>query len=150
MEEWEIDFGEILLPEEGGICEFFIVVNRRTSRLVYVEANQGYNAVTTLEAVARLFVLCGIPKRLRFDRDVWLWGAWTRDSYPSPFICFLRTLGIQDVVCPPYRPDLKPFLERCIGTLKYEWFARHAPESFADALERLEQFPHYYNDQRLH
>jgi hypothetical protein len=82
MEEWEIDCGEIWLPEEGGLCEFFIVVDRGTSRLVYVEANQGYNAVTALEAVARLFVLRGMPKPLRFDRDVRLWGAWRRDSYP--------------------------------------------------------------------
>jgi hypothetical protein len=150
MEEWEIDFGEIWLPDEGGIFEFFIVVDRGTSRLVYIEASQGYNAVTALEATARLFVLRGMPKRLRFDRDVRLWGAWTRDSYPSPFVRFLRTLGIQDVVCPPHRPDLKPFVERCIGTLKYEWFARHAPTSFVDALETLEQFPRYYNDQRPH
>ncbi|MBC7870552.1 MAG: transposase [Chitinophagaceae bacterium] len=149
MEEWEMDFGEIWLPDEG-MCEFFVVVDRGTSRLVYVEASRGYNAVTALEAVLRLFVLYGLPQRLRFDRDVRLWGAWTRDSYPSPFIRFLRVIGVEDVVCPPRRPDLKPFVERCIGTLKYEWFARHFPATFADALEMVEQFPHYYNDERPH
>jgi transposase InsO family protein len=149
MEEWELDFGEIWLPEEG-VFEFFMVVDRGTSRLVYLEGSQGYTAETALEAVARLFVLHGLPKRLRFDRDVRLWGAWTRDSYPSPFVRFLRVLGVKDVICPPRRPDLKPFVERCIQTLKYEWFARQFPTSLAQALERLEEFPHYYNDQRPH
>jgi hypothetical protein len=148
MEEWEVDFAELWLPDEGGIVEFFLVVDRGTSRLVYIEATQGYTAVTALEAVARLFVLYGLPQRLRFDRDVRLWGAWTRDSYPSPFIRFLRTVGVQPVVCPPRRPDLKPFVERCIGTLKHEWFARRPPPTFADALEWLEGFPRYYNDER--
>ena len=44
MEEWEMDFGEISLGEEG-VFEFFIVVDRGTSRLVYLEASEGYNAV---------------------------------------------------------------------------------------------------------
>ncbi len=149
MEEWEIDFAEIWLRDEG-VFEFFVVVDRGTSRLVYVEGNRGYNAETTLEAMAKLFILCGLPKRIRFDRDVRLWGAWTRDSYPSPFVRFLRVLGITNVVCPPRRPDLKPFVERCIQTLKYEWFGRKYPQTFAEATELLEEFPYYYNDERPH
>lgn len=149
MEEWEVDFGEIWLAEEG-VFEFFVVIDRGTSRLVYVEGSRGYTAETALEAVTRLFMKHGLPKRLRFDRDVRLWGAWTRDSYPSPFVRFLRVLGIQDVICPPHRPDLKPFVERGIQTLKYEWLARKMPTTFAEAQERLEDFPAYYNDQRPH
>jgi hypothetical protein len=149
MEEWEIDFGEIWLRDEG-VFEFLVVVDRGTSRLVYVEGGTGYTAETALEVVARLFVLCGIPKRIRFDRDVRLWGAWTRDSYPSPFVRFLRVLGVEDVICPPHRPDLKPFVERGIQTLKYEWFGRQFPATVRDAIEVLEQFPHYYNDERPH
>jgi len=149
MEEWEIDFAEIWLRDEG-VFEFFVVVDRGTSRLVYIEGSAGYNTETTLEAMARLFILCGLPKRIRFDRDVRLWGAWTRDSYPSPFIRFLRVLGIIDVVCPPRRPDLKPFVERCIQTIKYEWFARQYPSSFSEAKALLEEFPYYYNDERPH
>jgi transposase InsO family protein len=148
--EWELDFGELWLPDEASSIEFLLVVDRGTSRLVYLEARRGYNAVTALEALARLLVLHGVPERLRFDRDVRLWGAWTRDSYPSPFIRFLRVLGVEPDVCPPHRPDLKPFVERCIGTLKHEWFARQRPTTFAAAVEQLEQFAHYYNDQRPH
>jgi hypothetical protein len=149
MEEWELDFGEIWLGDEGKF-EFLLVVDRGTSRVVYVEGSTGYTAETALEAVARLFVLCGMPKRLRFDRDVRLWGAWTRDSYPSPFVRFLRVLGVRDVICPPRRPDLKPYVERCVETVKYEWFARQFPTTFGAAVELLEHFPYYHNDERPH
>jgi hypothetical protein len=37
MQEWEIDFGEIYL-EESGVFEFFIVVDRGTSRLIYTSS----------------------------------------------------------------------------------------------------------------
>ncbi len=80
MEEWEMDFGEIFLGEDEGVFESFVVVDRGTSRLVYLEGGSGYNAETALEAVVRLFDTCGLPKRLRFDRDVRLWGAWTAGS----------------------------------------------------------------------
>jgi hypothetical protein len=84
-----------------------------------------------LLAVARLFNLHGLPQRLRFDRDVRLWGAWTRDSYPSSLVRFLRAVEVEPVICPPRRPDKKPFVERCIGTLKHEWFARFSPATLA-------------------
>ena len=98
----------------------------------------------------RLFAQQGLPKRLRFDRDPRLWGSWTRDSYPSPLIRLLRALGVEPVICPPHRPDKKPFVERCIATLKYEWLARHAPTTFADALALLEPFQRYYHTERPH
>jgi hypothetical protein len=150
MDEWEIDFGEIFLPDDDTVFEFFMVVDRGTSRLIYLEGSTGYNAETALEALVRLFSTCGLPKRLRFDRDPRLWGAWSRDSYPSPMIRMLRVLGIEDVPCPPHRPDKKPFVERCIETLKYEHFARFAPTTLAEAQAVLANFPHYYNEQRPH
>jgi hypothetical protein len=141
MEEWELDFGQIRLSEEE-IFEFLLVMDRGISRLVYLEGSSGYNAETALEAVAQLFLLHGLPKRLRFDRDVRLWGAWTRDSYPSAFVRFLTVLGVEPVICPPRRPDLKPIVERGIFTFKYEGLARQAAQTLAEALERSESFPH--------
>ena len=148
-EEWEMDFGQIRIDEET-IFEFFVVVDRGTSRVIYLEGSEGYNAETSLEAVARLLLSQGMPKRLRFDRDSRLVGSWTRDSYPSPLLRFLRVVGVEPVVCPPYRPDLKPFVERTIKTLKREWLARHAPDTLADAHEVLPGFLHYHNAQRMH
>ncbi len=148
MEEWEMDFGEIYLGEVEGTLEFFLVVDRGTSRVVYLEGAAGYQAVSALEAVMRLFVREGLPKRLRFDRDPRLWGSWTRDSYPSPLVRLLHALGVEPIVCPPHRPDKKPMVERCIRTLKYEWLARHSPTTFADAHALLEPFVVYHNTAR--
>lgn len=148
MTEWEMDFGEIHLEEWK--VEFFLVVDRGTSHVVYLESSDGYNAVTALQAVAQLLLLHGCPKQLRFDRDPRLWGSWTRDSYPSPLVRFLRVMGIEPIVCPPRRPDKKPFVERCIRTLKEEWLRYFSPATRAEAYELLEAFPNYYNTSRPH
>jgi hypothetical protein len=140
-EEWEMDFGQIRLDEET-IFEFFLVV--------YLEGSTGYNAETALEAVTRLLMSQGLPKRLRFDRDSRFIGSWTRDSYPSPLVRFLRVLNVEPVVCPPYRPDKKPFVERTIKTLKREWLAKFVPTTLAEAHEVLPGFVHYHNAQRVH
>jgi hypothetical protein len=148
-EEWEMDFGQIRI-DEATIFEFFLVVDRGTSRVVYLEGSTGYNAETALEAVARLLLVHGLPKRLRFDRDSRFVGSWTRDSYPSPLIRFLRVVNVEPVVCPPYRPDKKPFVERTIKTLKREWLAKFSPATLAEAYEVLPGFVHYHNAQRVH
>lgn len=77
-------------------------------------------------------------------------GSWTRDSYPSPLTRLLRVLGVEPVICPPHRPDLKPVVERCIGTLKHEWLAYHSPATLADGLALLPLFIPYHNQQRPH
>lgn len=148
-EEWEMDFGEIRIDYLTKL-EFFLVIDRGTSRVIYVEGSMGYNAESALEAVARLFVTCGMPQRLRFDRDPRFVGAWTADSYPAALVRFLRVLGVEEVICPPRRPDLKPFIERCIGELKHEWLARFSLETYADAIEVLPDFLHYHNTDRIH
>jgi hypothetical protein len=149
-EEWELDFGEIYLGPVEGSLEFLLVVDRGTSRVVHIEGTSGYRAESAIEAVIRLFAAHGLPKRLRFDRDPRLWGSWTRDSYPSPFIRLLHALSVEPIVCPPHRPDKKPMVERCIGTLKYEWLARYSPTTFADAHALLDSFVPYHNRLRPH
>ena len=106
-----MDFGEIQL-DDATTFEFFLVVDRGTSRVVYLEGSQGYNAETALAAVARLLLLQGLPQRLRFDRDTRFVGSWTGDSYPSALVRFLRVVGVQPVICPPRRPDLMDKLIR--------------------------------------
>lgn len=149
MEEWEIDFGERQLDFEH-IFEFFIVADRGTSRLVYLEGSYGYRAESTLEALFNLFSRHGLPKRLRFDRDPRLWGAWTRDSYPSPMVRMLHVLGVEPVPCPPRRPDKKPIVERLIYTFKHEWLDKHQPKTLGDALDACVNFSPHYNTERPH
>ena len=148
MEEWEMDFCEIRL--EDGRFEFLLVVDRGTSRVVYIEGCDGYNAESALMAVFRLFLLNGLPKRLRFDRDPRFVWSWSTDSYPAPLIRLLRVLGIQEVICPPRRPDKKPYVERCVRTFKEEWLDRFSLNTLADVYEVLDAFPHYHNAERLH
>lgn len=148
-EEWEIDFGIIYLGDKSRF-EFFVVVDRGTSRVIYLEGCERYHAETALAAVAKLFILHGLPKRIRMDRDSRFVGAWTADSYPSALLRFIRNVGVEPVICPPRRPDKKPFVERAIFTIKHEWFARLSLDTIADAHEALESFPHYYHSERIH
>ena len=149
-EEWELDFGEIYLGAAEGSLEFMVVVDKGTSRVVYLEGLSGYRAESAIDAVLRLFTTHGLPKRLRFDRDPRLWGSWTRDSFPSPFVRLLHALNVEPIVCPPRRPDKKPMVERCIGTLKHEWLARYVPTTFAEAHALLDAFIPYHNLLRPH
>ena len=148
-EEWEMDFGEIRIDEETKL-EFFLVIDRGSSRVVYLEGSMGYTAETALEAVGRLFVLNGLPKRLRFDRDPRFVGSWTMDSYPAALVRFLRVLGVKDVICPPRRPDLKPFVEHGVKTLKEEWLDRFSLNDYATTIEVLPEFLFYHNADRVH
>ena len=54
-EEWELDFGEIYLGSLEGSLEFLVVVDKGTSRVVYLERSAGYRAESVLDAVLRLF-----------------------------------------------------------------------------------------------
>jgi hypothetical protein len=148
MEEWEMDFCEIRLQD--GRFEFFLVVDRGTSRVVHLEGCEGYQADTALEALVRLFQLNGLPQRLRFDRDPRFVWSWSTDSYPAPLVRLLRVLGVEPVICPPRRPDKKPYVERCVRTFKQEWLDRFSLDTLADVYEVLEAFPHYHNAQRIH
>jgi hypothetical protein len=148
MEEWEMDFCEIRL--EDGKFEFFLVVDRGTSRVVHLEGCPGYRSDSALQAVLRLFLLNGLPKRLRLDRDPRFVWSWSADGFPAPLVRMLHVLGVEAVICPPRRPDKKPYVERCIRTFKHEWLGRFSLDTLADCYEALRAFPHYHNHERIH
>lgn len=77
-------------------------------------------------------------------------GAWTRDSYPSPLVRFLRVLGIEPVVCPPRRPDKKGYVERVIRTLKHENLYIQKPANEEEISACLQDYQHFYNHERAH
>lgn len=149
LEEWELDFGvSASLIAEG--LEFLTVVDRGTSILVDTLPRTGYHADTALRAIAQVLLVHGCPARLRFDRDVRFVGSWTTDGYPSAWLRFLWCVGVEPIVCPPRRPDLKPFVERCIRTLKYECLYPQHPTSLPATEETLLAFRHFYNTDRPH
>jgi hypothetical protein len=133
-----------------GTYEFFLVVDRGTSRVIHLEGCRGYNAETALLAVLRTLTVYGLPKRLRFDRDPRWVASWSTDGFPAPLVRFLQVLGIEPVICPPRRPDKKPYVEHCVRTLKEEWLARHVWTTHAELEDVASQFKDYYHRQRRH
>jgi hypothetical protein len=147
MQEWELDFGLVKLSQAGNL-EFLAVVDCGTSLLVDTHVSAGFHAESALAAVAQTLVLNGLPKRIRLDRDTRLVGSWANDGYPSALIRFLQCLGVEVIVCPPRRPDLKPFVERCIRTLKHECLYPQLPASVEQAGTQLTTYRTFYNAER--
>ena len=126
MDTWEIDFTDVSSAQASHSdkqkhqVEAFAVVDRGSSILVDLQAADDYRADTALLALASTLVEQGLPKRVVFDRDPRWVGSWSSDDCPSVFMRFLLTLGVAAEVCPPHRPDLKPFVERYFRTLNAE------------------------------
>ncbi len=78
MKHWELDFGQM-----ADKAEFLSVVDRGTSILVNTQSERHYTAETALLALYQLFILNGLPDKLRFDRDPRFVGGWGMDDYPS-------------------------------------------------------------------
>ena len=149
MAEWELDFGLVSLGADRWL-EFCPIIDSGTSIWVDTHAAAGFNAERVLAALAQTFLTHGLPQRLRFDRDTRFVGSWTTDGYPSAWIRFLCCLGVEPVVCPPRRPDKKPFIERLIGTIKHEKLYIQRPGSLEQAHELLYTFRDFYNHERPH
>lgn len=144
MTHWEMDFGEL-----SGEIEFLSVLDRGTSILVYTHTHPHYNAVTALQAVIQLFLMMGCPKLLRFDNDPRFVGSWQADSYPSALMKFLWVIGVQPDPVEPGKPQLKPYVERSIRTLKYEVLRLQRPSDYLQAGEILDAYRSFFNHERM-
>ncbi len=145
LRHWEMDFGQL-----GDAFEFLTVVDRGTSILVDTPTHAHFNAETALLAVARIFLLMGLPKKLRFDNDARFVGNWLMDGYPSALMRFLLCLGVEPDIVEPGRPQDKPFAERSVRTLKYECLWLDPPRDWLDAAEVLRLYRDFYNHERAH
>ena len=54
------------------------------------------------------------------------------DRFPSALMRFLLCVGIQPDVCPPKRPDLKPYVERFNRTQKEECIYPKSPTTVTE------------------
>ena len=149
MVEWELDFGLVALDQEQWL-EFCPVIDSGTSIWVDTQVASGFDAEQALQALAQILVAHGCPERLRFDRDTRFVGSWTTDGYPSAWVRFLHCVGIEPVICPPRRPDKKPFVERLIRTIKYEKLYVECPDNIDHGVHLLQDFRGFYNDERPH
>ncbi len=156
MHEWEIDFADVpTVPADPHgkrqhVVETLNVVDRGTSILVETLASDEYDEETALLALTQVFIDHGLPRRLRMDRDTRWIGSWTGEAFPSPLIRYLLTLGIEVDICPPRRPDLKPFVERFNRTLEYECLRVEQPTTLQQTTLVLKAYRHFYNYERPH
>jgi hypothetical protein len=86
-----------------------------------------FNMETTLETLARVFLVERLPKVLTFDRDPRLENNWSGGDFPSELLRFLGRLEVTPNVLPPDRPDLNPFVERFKRSLEEECIAALSP-----------------------
>lgn len=156
MDTWEIDFTDVSGAKADHDkklmhqVEAFAVVDRGTSILVDLQASDNYQAQTALVAMASTLIQQGLPKRIVFDRDPRFVGSWSADDFPSAFMRFLMCLGIEVEVCPPQRPDLKPFVERYFRTLNSECVRVKHPTDAQQASEVFNEHRFTYNHKRPH
>jgi hypothetical protein len=154
MDTWEIDFTDVSGAKAGHDKKFahqveaFGVVDRGTSILVDLQASDDYQAQSALVAMASTLIQHGLPKRIVFDRDPRFIGSWSADDFPSAFMRFLMCLGIDVEVCPPQRPDLKPFVERYFRTLNSECVRVKHPADANQASEVFSEHRFTYNHAR--
>lgn len=156
MQHWEIDFTDInTIPDDPDgkqrhAVEMFNVVDRGTSILVESTASDDYTAETSITAMTSVFLINGLPRMITMDRDPRFVGGWQADDFPSAFMRFLLCLGINLDICPPRRPDLKPFVERIHRTVQEECIEVERPESVPDACDVLGRYRFRYNTDRPH
>ncbi len=154
MDTWEIDFTDIPTAQathdrkQQHQVEAFAVVDRGSSILVDLQVSDDYHAQTALTAVVSTLLQQGLPRRIVFDRDPRFIGSWSAADFPSAFMRLLLSLDIAIDVCPPQRPDLKPFVERYFRTLKTECVRVQHPSSVAEANEAFAQHRSTYNQHR--
>lgn len=100
--------------------------------------------------MTQIFLIKGLPDIITMDRDPRFIGGWQRDDFPSGFMRFLMCLDIRLDICPPRRPDLKPFVERVHRTIQEECIHIKHPETLSNACDLLMSYRIVYNSVRPH
>ena len=156
MDTWEIDFTDVSTAQasherkQQHQVEAFAVVDRGTSILVDLQASDNYQAQTAITAIASTLMVNGRPRCIVFDRDPRFVASWSTQEFPSAFMRFLLNLDIDIEVCPPQRPDLKPFVERYFRTFNSECVAIHQPEDVMQSKDIFDEHRHTFNHHRPH
>jgi hypothetical protein len=154
MQVWEIDFTDVVTAHSPETekhkhqVEVFDVIDTGTSIALDTTVSDHFDAQHALIALIDVFRSAGLPRVVRFDRDPRFVASWTMDKFPSAFMRFLLCVGVTPDVCPPHRPDLKPYVERFIRTQKEECIYPDRPATVTDAQRLLGHHRSFYNDER--
>ena len=153
---WHLDFKDastVPAEPEGKqqhVVEVLDTVDAGTSLLVNAQPRADYTAETTLLAVAQTLRDYGLPEAVMFDRDSRFVGRPGRRDFPSPFVRFWLSLGVQVTVLPPRRPDLNCFVERYHRAYEEECLRVFRPADLAQVREVTQRYKEHYNSERPH
>lgn len=154
MQVWEIDYTDVITAQskrttkKAHQVESFHVVDVGTSMILKSLIRDDFNAETTIVAMTDVFMSCGLPKIIRFDRDSRLVASWGMDKFPSAFMRFLSCLGISMDICPARRPDKKGYVERFIRSFKRECVYKVRPHTVIEAQQAADNYSTFYNLER--
>lgn len=154
LQVWEIDFSDVITAHSAETSkrahqvEVFDVVDTGTSIALETRVSDRFDAEHTLLTLVDVFDTVGVPQVLRFDRDPRFITSWSADGFPSALMRFLLCLGVKPDVCPPRRPDLKPYVERFIRTQKEECIYPRRPGDVMMAQQLINTHRSFYNLER--
>ena len=154
MTSWALDFKDVSTvppdPEEKKmqVVEALNVVDEGTSMLLDAVVRDDFNGETAIEAVLSPLRQHCVPRSVRFDRDPRFVGSWSGRDFPSPFVRFWLSLGVQVHVCPPQRPEKNPYVERFQRSYNEECLKVHCPDTLASAQTVTAGYRPHYNEER--
>ena len=154
MQVWEIDYSDVITAKSANTekrqhqVEVFDVIDTGSSIAIDTQVSDHCDAEWSLIALLDIFRSAGLPRVVRFDRDPRLVASWTMDGFPSAFMRCLLCLGVTPDVCPPRRPDLKPYIERFIRTQKEECIYPERPPTVEAARHLILNHRLFYNLER--
>jgi hypothetical protein len=113
MSQWQLDFKDAsTVPADPfgkrqHVVEVLNVIDEGTSVLVDAQVRADFQAETTVEAVAELFVRQGLPQVVRLDRDVRFVSSPSGSDFPSAKVALLRVFGRRRAAVRPASPPAK-------------------------------------------
>jgi hypothetical protein len=155
MTNSELDFtDESLVPSEPlgkkqhGV-ESFNAIDAGTSTWLFTQVRTDFNAQTARFSVIEVLWQYGCPMQVTSSPRSPLDRGPT-DAHVSlrRMSRMLLCLGITPRICPPRRPDKKPFVERLHRTLQEECLLLQHPQTPEAAQEVSEQFRQHDNQER--
>jgi hypothetical protein len=154
LQVWEMDFADIPTARSTSTdkrqhqVEVLDIIDTGTSIALETRVSDRFDAQWALICLVDVFTAVGLPRVLRFDRDPRFVASWSMEGFPSALMRFLLCLGIIPEVCPPHRPDLKPYAERFVRTQKEECIYVLRPPDVDSAQIALTNQRRFYNLER--
>jgi hypothetical protein len=154
LTSWQLDFKDAsTVPadpdgkRQHGV-EVLNTVDVGTSILLDAQADEHFTASTSLLAVAQLLRAQGLPDQVTFDRDTRFVGSWSNRDFPSAFVRFWTSLGVEVAVCPPQRPDKNAFVERYHRSYDSECLKVERPRTLEEVRTVTATYKEHYNWER--